>query len=323
MIISKTPIRISLCGGGSDIPIFYKQHTGRVISCAINKYVYVIIKERFDNLIVLNYTKHEITEKVSDIKHDLIRECMILYGIERGIEISTIADIPSEGSGLGSSSAVTVGLLNAFAGYVGYPQTPQTLARFACDIEIDILKKPIGRQDQYACAYGGMGYFRFYGDYVDREDFNLTSYQYSQISNNLFLHYTGITRDANAILSDQNNRISDNIGGLSKLCELTEKLGYAILKEDYDMIGYAIKTNWEYKKTFANGITIPAINKMIDMAYRGGALGCKICGAGGGGFLLSYVPQDRQLDFLHTMLPYRELPFNIDMLGSRIIFNIQ
>lgn len=323
MIISKTPLRISLCGGGTDMPYFYNQYTGRVISCAINKYVYVVIKKRFDNLIVLNYTKHEIVNSVKEIKHDLIREVMLLYGIENGVEITTLADIPSEGSGLGSSSAVLVGLLNVMASYVNYPTTPDVLAQQACNIEVDVLQRPIGKQDQYISAYGGLKLFTFCENGVAIDSYKLTPQELNTISSNLFLHYTGITRDSNAILWEQKTNKEDNIGSLKFLNQLTTRLDKSIRCKDFGQIGDVLMENWNIKKRLTNGITNQAIDTMVVKSFAGGATGCKISGAGGGGFLLSYVPKNRQSYFTDAMSEYRELPFNIDTYGSRIIFNIQ
>lgn len=322
MIIAKVPLRISLCGGGTDFESFYRLHGGMVLTCAIDKYIYVTIKERFDDRIVLNYTQHEIVDNVSDIKHTLIRECLKLYGIEKGVEISTIADIPSEGSGLGSSSAVVVGLLTALGAFVGKPESPLTIAQWACGIEIDGLGKPIGKQDQYAVAFGGMNniIFETNGNVL----VNKIDQKYYDLGDNLFLHYTDITRSADTILADQVQNIPNKISGLKELSYMAHTASEAIQKySNYDVIGSILKKNWDIKKGLARGITNATINKMIDTATNSGATGCKIAGAGGGGFLLSYVPLENQATFKIGMSKYRELPFNIDPYGSRIIFNIQ
>ena len=219
MIISKTPLRISIVGGGTDFPEFYKREKGQVISSAINKYVYVIVKERFDDLIVLNYTQHEIVRHVDEIRHDLIREAPYkIVGIKNSIEISTLADIPSQGSGLGSSSSVTVGLLNALYSFKGIQVTQETLARTACNVEIEILKNPIGKQDQYIAAYGGLKRIVFKGnDEVDIMDFNLDVEQLTKIGSNLILHYSNQTRSASGILFKQNSNIPDRIEELKPI----------------------------------------------------------------------------------------------------------
>jgi D-glycero-alpha-D-manno-heptose-7-phosphate kinase len=324
MIISRTPLRISLCGGGTDFPDFYKFYKGKVISCAIDKYVYVIIKKRFDDLIVINYTQHETVERVSDIKHDLIRECLKLYGITKGVEITTLADIPSQGSGLGSSSAITVGLLNAMSIYVSRPQTSQTYAEQACKIEINILKRPVGKQDQFITAIGGIKQLTFNKD----ESVLIDSYEESEqlhnvVNNNLFLHYTDQTRTSASILTSQTNNISLNINELSELTKLTNKLDLNIrTATDCTIVGEILKDSWEIKKSLANGISNNKIDEMVSIAMNNGAIGCKISGAGGGGFLLSYVPIEHQTIFRQSMEEFKELPFNIDFYGTRIIFNI-
>ncbi len=322
MIISKTPLRVSFVGGGTDLPDFYREHQGMVISSAINKYIYVIVKERFDDLIVLNYTSHEIVENVAEIKHDLIRESLLKVGIVKGIEITTLADIPSTGSGLGSSSTVTVGLLNALYNYIGISVTPDRLAEEACEIEIDILKKPIGKQDQYIAAFGGIKKIEFNSDEsVSVKEILINQSDRFRLCSNLLLHFTKITRNADKILSQQkkNNKISF----LTKIADLVPELEQSFLLYEWDNMGKLLKKNWDLKKELAEGITIPEIELMTTIAEKNGALGFKIAGAGGGGFLMSYVPRDMQDRFRSAMSEYKELPFMFDSFGSRIIFNIQ
>lgn len=320
MLISRTPLRCSIAGGGSDLDNFTKDHNGCVVSFAINKYVYVIIKERYDDLIVLNYTQHEIVDKVSDIKHDIIRECMQYAELGTGIEITTLADIPSTGTGLGSSSAITIGLLNAMFAYKGIYLSGYDLARIACVIEIDRLKKPIGRQDQYACAIGGLQKISFCQKDVMAWKFPA---RYHSVADNLFLHFTGITRDANKILEGQDKNTPDNIGTLLRLVEYAGNSYDAIINGDYDKIGEILGLSWAFKASLASGISNRDIDEIIARARDGGAIGSKICGAGGGGFLLSYVPNKEHARFREAMKDYRELKFSIDQFGSRIIFNIQ
>lgn len=320
MIISKTPVRISLVGGGTDFESFYREHGGCVVSMAIDKYVYVIIKERFDDLIVLNYTQHEVVDDISKIKHDLIRECLRFMGVEKGVEITTLADIPSKGSGLGSSSAITIGLLNALMGYIGNSSSHQELADMACHIEIDILKSPIGRQDQYACAFGGLNSIVFDKRGVAVAPFPKDRYA---ITDNLFLHYIGETRHANTILQKQQDNIGKHTDALLKLKSLAEDVWSALGEEDYVKIGLAIGEGWDIKKSLADSISNPEVDYIIDMAYNNYALGAKLLGAGGTGFVLSYVPPDRRALFCKGMEDYRKLPFKIDPFGTRIIFNIQ
>lgn len=320
IIISRTPLRVSIAGGGTDFEDFYREHGGCVISMGINKYVYVIIKKRFDNLIVLNYTQHEIVENVNNIKHDLIRECLKRYSsIHGGIEITTLADIPSRGSGLGSSSAITIGLLNALSHYINAPLGLYELATVACEIEINILKSPIGKQDQFACAVGGLNEIIFESGGITVRGFDLCHYK---VANNLFLHYTDQTRHANPILKSQKNKIHANIEKLLYIKNLAQQTKESIDNCDYGAIGLILAENWHTKQELANGITNNKINEMVGVAQEKGASGCKITGAGGGGFLLSYVPPFKQHGFKIGMAKYRELPFAIDPYGSRIVFNM-
>ncbi len=324
MIISKTPLRISLVGGGTDLKDFYVNNLGHVISTTIDKYIYVIVKERFDDKIVLHYTDNEIVDEVSNIKHELIRESLKKVGITKGIEIITLADIPSKGTGLGSSSTLTVGLLNALYTYKGIQATQEKLAREACEIEIDILKKPIGKQDQYIAAYGGLKKFTFKKDEsVEIRSFNLSGNERRVLGSNLTLHFTNITRDANIILNNQKNNIELKNKELLIISDLVHNVEMAMEIRNFKEIGYVLKINWEAKKSLTDNITNGVIDKMVNLATENGAAGCKIAGAGGGGFLLSYVPRDNQDKFRKAMNEYKELPFMLDSFGTRIIFNIR
>ena len=218
MIISQTPLRISFVGGGTDLKEYWEEEEGKVLSTAIDKYVYVIIKQRFDDMIYLNYSEKIITDDVSKIPHGLIRESMIKTGINEGVEITTLADIPSEGSGLGSSSSITVGLLNALYAYTGEQVTAERLALEACEIEIDILKKPIGKQDQYIAAYGGLREIIFKKDAtVDIKKIHLSNGKKLQFGSNMLLFYTNISRKSETILSQQKNDIPKTLNVLRKL----------------------------------------------------------------------------------------------------------
>lgn len=324
MIISKTPLRISLIGGGTDLKDFYQKNLGHVISTTIDKYIYVIVKERFDDLIVLHYTENEIIDEVKKIKHELIREALLKVGITKGIEIITLADIPSKGTGLGSSSTLTVGLLNALYTYKGIQPTEEKLAREACEIEIDILKKPIGKQDQYIAAYGGLRKFTFLKDEsVEIKCFNLNGNERRTLGANLTLHYTNIIRNANTILEKQKKNIEAKNKELQIISGLVHDVESALEDRNFDEVGTALKKNWNAKRLLADNISNDVIDKMIDKAMKNGAVGCKIAGAGGGGFLLSYVPIEKQDIYRKAMADYKELPFMLDPFGSRIIFNIR
>ena len=324
MIISQTPLRISFVGGGTDLKSFYKRTPGMVISTAIDKYLFVILNERFDNKIYVNYANKEVVTEVNEIQHDLVRESLLKTGIKHGIEITMLADIPSEGSGLGSSSSLTVGLLNAMYQFAGEQVTAERLAQEACDIEINVLKKPIGKQDQYIAAYGGLRKIVFNtDDSVTVRSLPFDRDMRIRLGSNILLHFTNITRSADVILREQKKNTSNKFSFLSDLSGLVPVLERELELSNYDALGFLLKKNWELKKQLAKGITKPEIDKMVDLASSNGATGVKIAGAGGGGFLLSYVPRNSQDEFRKSMEAYTELPFMLDPFGSRIIFNMR
>ena len=322
MIISQTPLRISFVGGGSDLKSFYHQEDGMVLSTAIDKYVYVIIKERFDDKIYINYSVKEIVDNVSQIKHQLVREAMKKVGIDKGVEITTLADVPSEGSGLGSSSTVTVGLLNALYNYVGKQVTLEQLAREACEIEINICGKPIGKQDQYVAAYGGLNKITFHPDEsVSVDKVSLVNKDLIQLGSRLLLFFTNKTRKSDDILKKQKMKTGDKRAILRQMKDFVPKLKSSLERSKFTMLGKLLHENWLLKKSLVGSISNPEINKMYKRAMNAGAMGGKICGAGGGGFLLMYVPKAKQDKVRKALSDYRELHFMLDSFGSRIIFN--
>ncbi len=322
MIISETPLRISLSGGGTDLPGYYLDHEGAVISTAIDKYLYVIVKERFDDLIYVDYSQKEIVHNIDEIQHDLVREAAAKTGLKKGFEVMMLADIPSEGSGLGSSSSLTVGLLNAFYQYQGILVTSEQLAREACEIEIDILKRPIGKQDQYIAAYGGLKKFVFKRDNsVEVLDVSIDTEHKRKLGSNLQLFFTNVTRKASAILDEQNKNVNKTIEFHHKIKELALKSFDSLMELDINKIGDYLKENWELKKKLASNVSNPEIDRMHKTAMEGGANGAKISGAGGGGFLLVYCERNKQDKLREAMREYRELPFLLEKFGSRIIFN--
>ena len=321
MIISQTPLRLSLAGGGTDFPRFFKEEGGAVLSFAIDKYVYVIVKERFDDRIYLNYSKKEIVDRVDQIEHELIRETMRMTGVEKGVEITTLADIPSGGSGLGSSSAITVGLLNALYAYQGVQVTAEQLAREACQIEIETLKKPIGVQDQYIAAYGGIRFFEFSKAGVDVKKVPLSNYKKMRLAEQLLLFYTDTTRNADGILEEQRRNIVEKLEELRQIREMARDIYAAFQKEDISIVGSKLHEGWELKKKLATQISSGDIDRWYTEARKAGATGGKIAGAGGGGFLLLYCPVENQ-ENLRKNLPLKELPFHLERDGSKIIFNM-
>jgi D-glycero-alpha-D-manno-heptose-7-phosphate kinase len=324
MIISQTPLRISLAGGGTDLKSFCQKEDGMIVSTAIDKYVYVIVKERFDENIYINYSQKEIVDNISDIKHDLVREAMKKSGITNGVEITTLADIPSEGSGLGSSSSITVCLLNALYSFTGRQMTAEQLASEACEIEIDICRKPIGKQDQYIAAYGGLNRMTFHTNgSVSVSKIDILSNELRRLGSNLLLFYTNKTRNANTILKKQMENTEEKRKELRTMRNLVPRVTDLIMKGDFDSVGRILHENWLLKRTLAGTISNEDIDNMYQKAMISGALGGKICGAGGGGFLLLYVPRDKQDAVRTALVKYRELPFMLDPLGSRIIFNVR
>ena len=323
MIITQAPLRVSFVGGGTDLPGFYRREPGCVLSSAIDKYVFVIVKERFDAKIVLNYTKKEIVDRVDEIQHDLVRETMRKTGVDRGVEITTMADIPSRGTGLGSSSSFTVGLLNALYAYNGEFKDAETLARQACEIEIEILGAPIGKQDQYISAYGNIRQITFHPD--ETVDVELVKLDYSlrrRLNERLMLFYTGKTRKASVILTEQRKRLPEHLEILHEMSLLPNEFKATLKDGDLDQVGRILHRNWEYKKQLANGITDQQIDALYQKARSAGALGGKITGAGGGGFLLFYCPREKQENVRQALSHLTELPFRFENQGSKIIFNI-
>lgn len=323
MIITQTPLRIGLLGGGTDLPSYYREHGGRVLNCAIDKYIYVIVKQRFDNDIYVNYSKKEIVSRVEDLEHELVREAMLMTGVNSGVEITTLADIPSSGSGLGSSSAVTVGLLHALYAYTGRQVTAEELAERACAIEIDRCGKPIGKQDQYIAALGGIRDLRFGpGEEVTGEELGLSAAERVALQQQIMLFYTGITRRADSILAEQNANVS---GTLPQLDQLRDLAGFAVERlrsGDVDAIGSALRESWELKRKLASGVSNSQVDAAVSRALEAGAAGVKLTGAGGGGFLVVICPMERQRAVRHALADMSELPIRLDRFGSRVILNV-
>ena len=325
MIISQTPLRISFAGGGTDMPEYCKRAEGRVLSSAIDKYVHVIISERFDDQIHVNYAKRkEVVKRPKDIQHELVREAALLAGLDNGFEVTTLADIPSEGSGLGSSSALTVGLLNAFHAFAGRQADPETLARQACEIELERCKKPIGRQDQYIAAYGGLRFFTFRADgSVGVEAVTAAPDALRRLESGLLLYFTDKTRKADALLETQTRRTEQNRRTLDRIRALADAGRAALERGDADALGRGLDANWKLKRGLASGISDAGINAFYAKARRAGALGGKITGAGGGGFFLLYAPEMRRAKLRAALKGRRELPIALEPDGSKIIFNMK
>ena len=324
MIITRTPLRISFAGGGTDLRAFYGRERGAVVSTAIDKYIYITVNRKFDNKVRASYSVTEMVDRSADLKHELIREALRLVDIAGGVEITSISDVPSQGTGLGSSSSYTVGLLNALYAYTGRVAGAERLADEACRIEIDICGKPIGKQDQYIAAYGGLQHIQFNPDdsvFVDpipcRRELR------EQLHSGLLMLYTGLTRSANGVLSEQRRNTDQNgaaTAGLRKMRDLADQLRESLCAGNLDGFGEVLHAGWMLKRTLAAGISSPAIDGWYDLARRHGAIGGKLLGAGGGGFLLLYAHPDRHADIARELPALRRIPFRFEPQGSKIIF---
>ena len=323
MIVVRTPLRISFLGGGTDFPDYYRNHGGLVLSTAIDKYIYVIVKQRFDNMIYVNYSRKEIVENVDEIQHELVREAMRITGVERGVEITTLADVPSSGTGLGSSSSVTVALLQALYSYSGRLVTAETHARKACEIEIDICNKPIGMQDQFIASYGGFREISFEkNDAVIVSELGLDDGLIRRLNRNMMLFYTNVTRPSESILTEQRENISKREDRLLGLRELAQQARDCLQNDDLSNFGDMLHKGWELKRGLASGVSNQVIDNLYNASRKAGAIGGKIAGAGGGGFLLLYAPLAAQDNVRNVLSNLRELPFLFERDGSRVVFDL-
>lgn len=324
MIISRTPLRISFIGGGTDLPAFYRREAGMVVSTAIDKYIYITVNKKFDHWIRASYSVTEMVESVDEIRHDLIRESLRFLALDGGIEITSISDIPSRGTGLGSSSTYTVGLLNALHAYRSEYADDRRLADEACRIEIEHCCKPIGRQDQYIAAFGGLKCIQFNPDETVYVDPIVCRYETKRrLEESLLLLYTGRTRSADTILREQVRRTELDGGTLArarKLGELARDLRRALSEDRPDMVGELMHDAWEAKKHMAPGITSEEIDMWYDRARAQGAIGGKILGAGGGGFLLLYAPPIHHEHIIRALPELRRISFHFEPQGSKIIY---
>jgi D-glycero-alpha-D-manno-heptose-7-phosphate kinase len=322
MIIVQTPLRVSFFGGGTDFPDYFRAEGGCVLSSAIDKYIFVTIKQRFDEKLRVGYTQTEMVDSIDQLQHELIREALRKTGIHNGVEITTMGDIPSAGSGLGSSSTVTVGALHAMYSHLNELVVAERLAREACEIEIDTLGKPIGIQDQYIAAYGGLRFFEFRPDgCVHSQPVNLSQERCRLLNENLLLFFTGITRRADTILTEQKQKIADRRAVLAEMKALAYTARDALLSGELDEIGRLLHEGWLLKKQLASQISNSHLDEMYEAARRAGAIGGKITGAGGGGFLLLYCPPGTAEKVRDALSHLRELPFLLAQDGSKVIFN--
>ena len=321
MIITRTPLRISFAGGGTDLPSFYRPHGGgAVVSAAIDKFVHVIVNEKFDRSIRVAYSRTENVERLDDLQHGLVREAMRAAGVSEALEIHTIADIPSEGTGLGSSSSLTVGLLNALYAFRGELRDPAELGAEACRIEIDTLGGTLGKQDQYIAAFGGIQHLEFRSDdSVRATPLPISTADRESLSDHLSLFYTGITRTAEGILKDQSSRTGENQAALFRMRELAGEARDAIVGRDWERLGHLLDEGWQLKRGLSAGISNPEIDRHFAEAKAAGAYGGKVTGAGGGGFLLLVHPPERSRQIAAALSPMQPLRVRITPEGSRIL----
>ena len=325
MIISRTPVRVSFCGGGTDLPAYYRgsENGGLVTSFALSKHIHVTVNKRFDDSIRVGYSRTEIVDDFEDLEHELVREAMRMSGVTSGIEITTIADIPSRGTGLGSSSSLTVGLLNALHTYAGRTMSAAELASQACQIEIEILGQPIGRQDQWAAALGGANSLAFMpDDEVVVNPLSMDESQLSELSEYYFLVYTGVTRKATDILARQSASSDDRRAELDTLREQAMMVRNALESGDHESVGHLLAASWEIKRNLVDGITAATLDTLYDSVIEMGATGGKLLGAGGGGFFLFHAPSGVRQKIEQSLDPiHRIIPLNIDKTGTTIIFD--
>jgi D-glycero-alpha-D-manno-heptose-7-phosphate kinase len=321
MIISQTPYRVSFAGGGTDLPAYYRREFGAVLSVTIDQHIYVTLHRRFESTIRISYSRTEVADSIDDVQHELVREAMRMVEIDEPLEITTIGDVPS-GTGMGSSSSLTVGLLTALYGYRHRVVSPKLVAEQACQVEIDVLGKPIGRQDQYAAAFGGLNYFRFNpDDTVDVEPVPCRAEVLAELEKRTLLLYTGQTRDANVILEQQSSATKDRVDVLRAMRDLADEMRHSLAGEgDLDRFASMLHEGWELKRSLGFGISNDRINEWYATARRAGAVGGKLLGAGGGGFLLLIAPAWRHRAIREALGRPRELPFKVCRCGSRNIF---
>jgi len=326
MIVSKTPLRISLVGGGTDIPEFYQKNGGAVLSMAIDKYIYVMVNKKFDGGVRVSYSITENVNEAEELKHDIVRETLKLFQVYDGIEVVSVADIPGGGSGLGSSSAFAVGLNYAMRRYTGRSVNyhPSTFAESAYSIERESCGHPVGKQDHYAAAYGGFRYYEFNkDDSVFVSPIHLTSVKEEELKSKLMLFWIGKTRHANKILAEQARTIKENTAveaSAKVMYECATHLYDDLCNNDISTVGTYLHENWQRKKQLALGITTKEIDIYYDMAMEAGAEGGKLCGAGGSGFLLFYAPVDKHKD-IEQVLGLRRVPFGINNIGATIVYD--
>jgi D-glycero-alpha-D-manno-heptose-7-phosphate kinase len=323
MIVSKTPLRMSFVGGGSDLPAFYREEVGAVLSTSINKYMYICVNKKFDGRIRISYTRTEDVEHRQQVEHPLVRESLDLVGIEGGIEIASMADIPSKGSGLGSSSTYTVGLLNALYAYQNQFASKEKLAQQACEIEIHRCGEPIGKQDQYAAAYGGLNLIRFHPDEsVSVDPVICKPSRLQEMEDSTLVFFTGRTRSASAVLANQSVAMQspDRRSLMRRMVQLAFEMKDQLETGTLDHLGDLLDENWRLKAQLTSGISDPQIDAWYAKGMANGALGGKLLGAGNGGFMMFYAPKDRHNQISSALPDLEPVKFRFDRTGAQIVF---
>lgn len=326
MIVARSPLRITLGGGGTDLPSYYRDHGGFLIAAAINKYVYVTVMRPFASGIYLKYSELEKVVAVEEIKHRIIREALLMQNLHTPqIEITTLADIPS-GTGLGSSGSFTTALIKALYTHRRGLIHPQELAELACQIEIDRLKEPIGKQDQYISAYGGLTCFTFHNDdRVTAEPLKISMDTLFDMEDNILLFFTGYSRSASSILKDQNMRTKDNDDEMLKNLHFVKSLGYrskeALESGNVELFGQLMHEHWEHKKNRSGGMSNQKIDEWYDLGIKNGAVGGKLVGAGGGGFLMFYASDRNKLRHVMKRAGLEEVRFGFDFEGTKVVLS--
>ena len=324
MIVSRTPLRMSFVGGGSDLPVYYEKFGGAVLSTAIDKYIYVTCNRKFDNGIRVAYSKTEEVSRVDQIEHRLVREGMKLLDVAGGVEITTIADVPSRGTGLGSSSSFTVGLLNALHAFRGGRASSATLAELSCRVEIDLCGEPIGKQDQYAAAFGGLNFIEFRRDgTVDVSPILLHPERRDLLNRRIIMFYTGVTRSASELLKAQSAQMSssnEKQSTMARMVKLAHVMRHELEADNLDSVGAILHESWTLKRSLTDGVSSSDIEAWYNRAMAAGAEGGKLLGAGAGGFLIFYAQEERHEMITRALSDLRRIPFRFEPLGSRIIF---
>ncbi|MEK7465650.1 MAG: galactokinase [Patescibacteria group bacterium] len=327
MIITQTPFRITLGGGGTDLPSYYSKYGGFIFAAALDKYMFVDVnRPKADDLIRLKYTKSETVERVDQIQHDLVREALRMTGVEKNIEISSLADIPA-GTGLGSSSCYTVGLLHALHTLKREYISLQTLAEEDFKLEAEVLKRPIGKQDPYMAAFGGFTVLEIKKDgNVSLRKANVSMDVADELNRNILIFFTGVTRQADEILQEQSSGVSEEKKEVVESMHYIKEIGCEILEAveegNIDEVGKLFDAHWQHKKKISSKMTNPEFDRLYDLAKESGALGGKISGAGGGGFFIFYVPGGHK-NFRETMARegLREMRYRFDFEGSKVLTN--